>query len=171
MELHKALGLAALLILVLVAKIGCIGFGLWYEATYPGARDRMLAVYQTRRRKCLIVGAVNAIVGALLIVFLVATKVLGLVGILLAGTLIAFVVIGYGVGYRDLGARLASPAPETPWRTTLLGGLVAEAAFLAPIAGQVLALIMLFRGLGAVIITLMARKTILPQPETQSPQD
>jgi hypothetical protein len=165
MEPNKALGFATLLILVFTVKIGCIGLALWFEATYPAARDRMLTVYQTRRRKCIITGAVNAILGILLILFLFATKVLALPGILLLGALITLIVLGYGIAYRDFGARLAPPNPEATPRTTLLGGLTLEAAFLAPVFGQLLALTILARGLGAVIIALLARNAPAKNPK------
>jgi len=157
MELHKALGLAALFSLILLGKIGCIGLALWFEATYPAARGRMLENYRLRRRKCIVTGTVNAILGTVLIMFLFATKVLALVGLLLLGALVSAMAVGYGLAYRDLGVKLDGGGEKAPYRITLLGGLVLEAAYLAPVAGQILALIAAVRGLGAVIIALMTR--------------
>ena len=45
-----------------------------------------------------------------------------------------------------------------PVRDTLIGGLVIESAFYVPIVGQIFSLGFLFRGLGALLLTLITRE-------------
>jgi len=101
---------------------------------------------------------------------LVSTEVLALFGLALLLALGTMMVVGYGIAYRSLGLRLAmDPAAEKPLHSTLCGGAVAESAFCVPVIGQLLSLGVLFRGLGAVVITVLTRQSKVQETEPAAP--
>lgn len=162
-----SLGIAAILALLLALKAGLIGSALWFAAAYSRPYEHMCMVYQTQGSRCFFVGVIDAVAGLLLVILLMATKVLGLLGVLLFLALGAMVVAGYGVAYRNLGRRLVpDDVPDAQVRSIALGGVTMEAAFLVPVIGQILRMGVLFRGLGAVCITLLAWHGISRDAET-----
>jgi hypothetical protein len=165
-----ALGLLALLALALAVKAGFVAAAVWFDSTFPQAARRMLTAYQERGKRCFLVGLVNAVVVLILVPILIRTEILALLGLLLFGCLVVFIVVGYGIGYRDWGQRLEA-ASDSRIRQIVLGGLVAECAFLAPILGQLLSLGMLFKGLGAVVIALLARRNNTRQEQRRVAAD
>ncbi len=163
-QMTRSIGLLALAVLVLAVKAGFVAMALWYATTCPRSADRMLQFYQTQGRRCIVLGIVNLVVVLILISVLVATHILGILGILLFIALLAFVVAGYGAAYRSLGVRIRPESDAV--QAVLRGGIAAECAFLMPVLGQLLSLGMLLRGLGAAVLTaLSARK-----PEEQPPE-
>jgi len=152
-----ALGLLALTAIGIAVKVGFVAAAVWFDAAYPQARQRMLTAYQGRAKRCFLVGLVNALVVLILVPILIRTEILALLGLLLFGCLVVCIVIGYGIGYHDWGLRLQARTGSRI-QPVVMGGVVAECTFLAPILGQLLSLGMLFRGLGAVVIALLARR-------------
>ncbi len=160
--------LAALIAL----KIGFVGMAALCDLTWPRASQRTLDIYRARPFRCFWVGSVNAILGPLVALLLISTKVLAPFGLLLMLGLISLVVAGYGIGYHEIGLRLASSEREEHGPKTILqGGLLAEAAFLAPVLGQAFSLYILFRGLGAAIITLMTWRRVKGGPAQENPPE
>lgn len=159
------LALMASLLGLMLLKVGFVGMAILFDLRWPNASERMLDAYQTRARRCTVIGAVNAF--ACTIVFLILASTNNPVPIFLAILLLLFVgalvVFGYGIAYLDLGLRLSPDAAQrTRTQNILLGGIAAESAFLMPALGQLLSLATLLRGLGAVAITLLSRS---PSPE------
>ena len=169
--------LIALLSLLLAAKTGFVGAAIWFDRCYPALSGRMLKTYQTRSRRCFFVGLINVLGGMFLVVILLQLGPLALLGLALGIALIAFAVIGYGVAYHDLGLRFTDGGRFSSETVCILrGGLVAETTFMAPILGQILSLIYLFRGSGAVTLTLLSRvprtqaATQASTPDSRSPR-
>jgi len=166
----QALGFGVLWLPVLLAwlllKVGFVGMAVWYAATFPYAHSRMLAVYQKPGQRPFWIGVVNAVIGLLVGLLLLQTGILAFFGALVLFCLGAFSIAGYSLAYASLGARIFPPT-ETAVQTRHIfwGGLAAEAAFLIPVFGWVLALGMLFRGLGAVVSALLAGRRLPVQAE------
>jgi hypothetical protein len=165
-QLTRTLGLGGVCMLILtglatlvLVKLGSVLAALWFDSRYPELSDAMLRTYRNRPMRCLLVGLVNIIFGVILAFILLSTKVLALFGIalLLALTILAYV--GYFIGYRSAGVTIPLPqAGDTRAGALMLGGLVAEGAFLVPILGQLLSLVTKLRGFGAVTLALIARR-------------
>jgi len=102
---------------------------------------------------------VNALAVLFLCAVLFGTQLepLGLLGLALLLSLAALAMVGYSLSYHDLGRQLRDERAWTPARTILLGGIAAEAAFMAPVIGQVFSIGVLFRGLGAVVSAMLWR--------------
>ncbi len=154
-----ALGIMAVLFVWLALKTAFVGATVWFAAAYPDAAQRIFDTYETRRLRCFVVGLVNVIVGVLLALLLIATKVLAVLGILLLLALAIMAVVGFYAPYYSVGLRVLAQSP-TPSRvrTIVAGGLVAEVTFLLPLIGQLLSLVILFRSFGAVTHVLLARR-------------
>lgn len=157
---YRSLAIIALLCTGLALKVGFVGMAVWLNLTFPNFMQRAFDAYQTRVRRCVLLGTLNFIAIIVVGLILLKTKVLGLVGLVVLAMLMSMIVAGYAVAYRDIGMRLGeSSASKSNARLVLLGGIAAEAAFLAPILGQVFSLAVLFRGLGAVVISVLSRST------------
>jgi hypothetical protein len=174
-QLARTLGLSGVCMLILTAltavilvKLGSILAALWFDSRYPETSDTMLRLYRNKPLQCILVGLVNIIVGVILAIILLSTKVLALFGIALLLALAVMAYVGYFVGYRSAGATI--PLPQT-WDTRagalILGGLVAEGSFLVPILGQLLSLATKLRGFGAVTLALIDRRA--PRKEQPEP--
>ncbi len=159
MDPQKALGFIAMLLAYLAVKAGCVAMSVWLDKAAPAFTARAVNAYQGRAMRCFVLGAVNGVVLAFLFVVLVNVKVkaLGVLGILVLLATVAAVMTGYMIAYRDAGQRLRGESDWSATRTILLGGIMAELAFMAPIIGQVFSVGVLFRGLGAVISALLSR--------------
>ena len=161
MQPEKALGFMAFLLGCLTIKAACIAMSVWLNVSAPAFTARALSAYQARGKRCFILGVINGLVLVFLFIVLVNTqiKVLALLGILILLFTIALVLTGYMIAYHDFGARLRGERDWSALRATILGGVVAELAFLTPVVGQVFSLGVLFRGLGAVVTALLSRGT------------
>jgi len=166
-QLVRTLGLGGLCMLILtvlaaliLVKLGSILTALWFDSRYPEVSDTMLRTYRDKPMKCLLVGLVNVVVGLILALILLNTKVLALFGLALLLLLYVMGFVGYATGYRSAGTTIPLPSSwETRTGALMAGGLVAEGAFLVPILGQLLSLATLLRGFGAVTLALIARRT------------
>lgn len=159
MQPEKALGFMAFLLGCLTVKAACIAMSVWLDVSAPAFTARALNAYQSRGKRCFILGAVNGIILVFLFIVLVNTqiKALALVGFLILLLTIALVLTGYMVAYHDFGARLRADRDWSAMRSAIIGGVTAELAFLTPVVGQVFSLGVLFRGLGAVVIAMLSR--------------
>ena len=156
---ERALGILAGILACSVIKAGCVAFGIWCNAAAPNFIARALATYQQRGKWSFVLGVVNA--AALFLMFVILAnlkiKVLGMLGVLLLAALICLALTGCSLAYHDLGQRIRGENNWSSARTILLGGITAEAAFLAPVIGQLFSIAVLFRGLGAVVSALLRR--------------
>ncbi len=138
-------------------KAGFIGMAVWFHVAFPRAAGRTLQMYQTRGAKCFWVGMINTVVGLFLALSMIASGALALIGLLLIAALLVLASMGYAAAYQSLGLRAApSTVSQSQTRTVLWGGIVAELAFLVPVLGQILSLGVLFRGVGAAVLVLIA---------------
>ncbi len=149
--------LAALAVLVLI-KLGSILAALWLDSRYPELSDAMLQTYRNDPMRCLVVGLANVLMGVLLAIVLLNTKILALFGLALLLAVYVMGFVGYTVGYRSAGTTIPLSSWGTRTGEILLGGVVAESTFLIPILGQLLSLVTLLRGFGAVTLAIIARK-------------
>ena len=148
--------LLALLGLWLAKKAGLVGAAVWFEVTYPVMNARILRLSLQRPWKCGLLGLLNLVIGAILVLVLLATRIFGLVGIALAVCIGALALMGFAGAYLGLGRRLAGDeGTGSGPRAVLLGGITAEAAFMLPVVGQVAAVLVLLRGFGAACLALL----------------
>ncbi len=152
-------------------KAGCIGMALWFDATYPRAADRMTEAFQAAPRRCVVLGLVNAIGFAFIGIVLLQIPPLRLIGAIDFAWLAFAAVLSYGPAYRTLGDRLDAGRMDGPrFRTLLRGALVCEASYYAPLAGQLLSIGTMIRGLGAVMSTLLSSLWVRsPRPSKAAP--
>lgn len=162
-----ALTALALLALLLAVKAAFVAAALWYRLRCPGAAERMYCLLQTKRSKCFWLGLANLVCGVVLALLLISTEVLGLFGLALLAFLAGCIVVGYGLAYRELGARIAPD--EDGLTPMLLGGVLAETLYLLPLFGQLLSLGALVRGLGAVTLSIWLRREPIAWPEEAAP--
>lgn len=151
------------------AKIGLIGFAMYWTAAAPKYTARVHEAYTQRKTRCLIVGVVNLILLPFLSVLLISTQVLALPGLLVFAGTIALIAIGLGAHYREVGRRLFGDTYSLAG-TVMRGGAVAEASFYVPLAGQILMAVIAARGLGAVVITLLSRSARVEAPDEDAAQ-
>ncbi len=161
MDPNAPLAVIAFLLAWTLIKIGYIGAALLASFTWPNATERMLQLYRERPRKCFLIGMLNGIGIPVVSVLLVSTKVLALPGLFVFAVFIALTVIAYGVVYRDFGSRFEY---SDALRCAIAGGVTVESAFFLPIVGQVFSLGFLFRGLGALVLSLMKRDRAVSHP-------
>ena len=152
----EVLQLIALIIVCVVFRFAALALIVWFEAYYPDAADRMHAVYTDRGRRCVWLGLFNLVAWIFVAVLLISTKVLALFGLALFACLMCAAIIGFAPAYRELGQRLDGGADRSRTRNLFYGFVCLEAAFLTPFIGQLLAFGVLVRGLGAVIVALLA---------------
>ena len=165
------LGILALGFVCLLRKAGFVGMAVWFHSAHPRISEEMTGAFETRRWKCFILGLINAFGGLLLIIILLKTEVLALIGLLLFVILLTLAVLGFGAVYQSLGLRLAPPSPaDTRTKAIVIGGVAAESAFLVPVVGQLFALWVMFRGLGAIAIALRAARRRPAEPAVETPQ-
>jgi hypothetical protein len=165
-----SLGAVGLLCALLAIKAGFIGMAVWFHAWWPHAGERVHQMYQWRGAKCFWLGAINTVVGLFVAALMIASGTLTLIGLLLITALLALATTGYAAAYLNLGLQLISPAgSQSKVRTVVLGGIVTELSFLVPVLGQILSLGVLFRGLGAAVLALMAWRRDTRQTAPASP--
>jgi len=164
-ELAKAIGLGsagqvalAVLLGCVLLKVGRIGLAVWLEANFAKPIDDMVDLYRNRAGKCVLVGLIDLIAGLFVVALLLGAGPLGGLGLILFVCLVALAALGFAAAYLNLGRKLAADgAGDSPTRLIVKGGVTAEAAFLVPILGQLLELGMLFRGMGAAALVILAR--------------
>lgn len=165
MDPNAPLAVIAFLLAWTLMKVGYIGAALLASYTWPKATEQMLEIYRARPRKCFFIGMVNGIGIPVLGILLISTKVLALPGLFVLAVFIALTALAYGIVYRDYGSRYEYPNIV---HHTVVGGLLVESAFYLPVVGQILSLGFLFRGLGALVLSLIKRDTGSTRIEPQN---
>ncbi|NUM54871.1 MAG: hypothetical protein HUU46_14590 [Candidatus Hydrogenedentes bacterium] len=156
---EKALGFMAALLGLLAVKAGCVAMSVWLDKSAPAFTARALNVYQTRGKRSFVLGVVNGLL--LFFLFTALTnaqlKPLGVLGIVILLATAAAALTGYMIAYNDIGQRLRGERNWSATQTIIYGGITMEAAFMAPVIGQVFSIGVLFRGFGAVVSALLSR--------------
>jgi MFS family permease len=160
--------LASLLLLpVSVLALGALQAVL--AALFPRWTAATVLAVQQRRGVCVLWGLLLFLFTAIVTVLLAAmSQTLGALGVLFLLVLLLMALAGSPGIAVAFGARLlpTEAAPED--RTTLqglVGGLTLSFAAMAPVVGQLLALLLLLASSGATAVTLFARPPAkLPQP-------
>lgn len=162
---NRALVVVALLLVLLVTKAGSIAVAIWVDSTWPAFAARIQRAYAKRARRCVIVGFVNGMTALLIALAFLNMKGLELLGLVLLGCLVCAAILGYGAAYFHLGRRLVTSPDLAPgWKLLLVGGLAAEAAFMAPVIGQAFSVGVFFRGIGAVLRACISREPAVDSP-------
>ncbi len=157
-----------LFIVGFVKKTGLVAGAIWFETTCPERSERVFNAYTRRAGLCVLLGAAVGlpalIAGGALLFF-------GGFGLRAAGGLLIIAAVflmayGHGAAYLDAGRRLqgAFRAESAP-AVILTGGAVLEMAFLAPVAGQILAAVVWMRCLGAAVLALTGASAVGPAHE------
>jgi len=160
MERLTGAALAAMAILCVLAafKAGVIALGIWFTATWPEVTGRIHAVYRDRPGRCFLIGLANTAVLGFIGLALLSKEPLALLGLLLLLAVAFLHLWGRAAAYRRMAVKMdLDNAEEGAPRALALGGLVTELTFLVPAIGQVLYLGTTLRGMGAVVIALLAR--------------
>lgn len=149
-KLTGTLFILTLLFAILLIKGALIGAGVWFNASFPRAARRMGRAYARHGLRCFFIGIVNFVVVAVVSALSMEVPGANILGLALFGGLLSAIVFGLAITYRHTGGILRPGAADSPL-SVLYGGLCAEALFLAPVIGQVVWLVAVFRGLGAVV--------------------
>jgi hypothetical protein len=160
--------LMAALLLLLCVKAGFIAMALWMDSAWPRLVDRTVSHYARRPWRCVILGAINTIVGTLLALALLngpAALVSGAVALLL----LVLAALGYTAAYRGMARRVRPEERDTPG-TLLIGGVALEALFFFPVLGQLWSAGVLLRGLGAASLAMLTRREPVAQDELDTPE-
>lgn len=159
----EATGILVILLclwLLLVIKVGFIGMSVVIQHTIPSFIERASEHYRKKpRRFVILVGCMNGIVIPFISILLISTEVLALPGLLLLVCYLGLALLAYTVVYREMGAKLFEDVgANREVKITLYGGMVAEAAFLTPVYGQLYSIALFVRSLGAVTLAILGRK-------------
>lgn len=159
MEPTAPLAVMAAVLLWLIVKVGFVGCAVGLAVTHPKLVPELQQAYSKQRSRCYIFGIVNGLLLSVIGLILLSTQALALLGLLVFTALLMAAIAGYTAGYADLGERICGMRnPYSRIRVVMAGGILAECAFLAPLVGQALSLMMLLRGLGALTIVVQARR-------------
>lgn len=159
----EATGILVILLclwLLLVIKVGFIGMSVVIQHTIPSFIERASEHYRKKpRRFVILVGCMNGIVIPFISILLISTEVLALPGLLLLVCYLGLALLAYTVVYREMGAKLFEDVgANREVKITFYGGMVAEAAFLTPVYGQLYSIALFARSLGAVTLAILGRK-------------
>ncbi len=80
-------------------------------------------------------------------------------GLLLLLSYLWLALLSYTVVYREIGSDLFEDlGANRELKVTLYGGIVAEAAFLTPVLGQLCSIVLFIRSLGAVTLAILGHR-------------
>lgn len=160
MEPNGILAILLCLSLLIAIKVGFVGMSILIQHAKPEFIERASEHYRKKPRwRVIFVGLVNGVAIPLVSVLLISTQVLTLFGLLLLVAYLWLALLGYTVVYRDIGSRLFGDLEgNRELKITLYGGILAEAAFLAPVLGQLYSIALFIRSLGAVTLAILGRK-------------
>lgn len=164
------LAIFAILAVMAITKLASLAAALWLDGRFPEISDAMLRAFHERPGNCYFVGVVNLVFGLLIVLILLVSKIFALFGLILLVSIFVLGFAAYFVTYREVG-RFAQLRPGWDTRTGALiaGAIVAEAAFLVPVLGQLLSIGSLVRGFGAVTTTLVSRRRRNQTPPEATP--
>lgn len=161
MERLTALSLATMAIIafLLVLKSSVIALSIWLCTTWPERSEHIATAYRERPWRCLLIGLANTVVLVFIGLLLTSVEPLALIGLLLLAFVACLHLWGRSAAYRRMATKLGEPDDGGLPRALVMGGVVTELMFLLPVIGQVLYLGTTLRGMGAVVVTLVARGT------------
>lgn len=169
-QLAALLGLLTLLAATAAVLVCVLAIVLWLDVSFARASALAYGHYRHRGRRCFLTGFVNLAVGLFLVLVLIGTQVLAFLGFLLLAAMGFVAVFGLAAPFRHLGARLLRRDEANLW-PLLVGGIVAEFAFLVPVLGQILFAGVLIRGFGAAVMGILGARRerrearVLPRSE------
>ncbi len=143
--------------LLLALKAGFIGMSLLIQHAMPDFIERASEHYRKKPRwRINLLGIANGVGVPFISLLLVNMGILALPGILLLLGYLWMAFLAYTVVYHEFGSKLFEESAErSEFKATLYGGLVAEAAFLAPVFGQLYSIALFARSLGAVTMVIL----------------
>lgn len=146
--------------LLFAIKVGFVGMSILIQHAMPGFIERASEHYRKKPRRWVVVlGIVNGVAIPFISILLISTGVLSLPGFLLLLVYLWLALLGYTVVYRDIGSKLFEDlGANRELKVTLYGGMLAEAAFLVPVLGQLYSIGLFVRSLGAVTLTILGRR-------------
>ncbi len=160
MEPTGILTIVLCLWLLFAIKIGFVGMSILIQHAMPEFIERASEHYRKKpRRWVLFLGLLNGVAIPFISILLIGTNVLALPGILLLLVYLWLALLSYTVVYREIGLNLFEDLGlNRDLKLTLYGGMLAEAAFLAPVLGQLYSIALFIRSLGAVTLAILGRK-------------
>lgn len=160
MEPTGILTIVLCLWLLFAIKIGFVGMSILIQHAMPVFIERASEHYRKKpRRWVLFLGLVNGIAIPFISILLIGTNVLALPGILLLLVYLWLALLSYTVVYREIGLNLFEDLGlNRDLKLTLYGGMIAEAAFLTPVLGQLYSIALFIRSLGAVTLAILGRR-------------
>ena len=161
LALVKLGGAFLFLLILLVAKAATVAFG-YCASEYASKLFREgSAILRVSPWKCFLVGTVNLILAVILLWALFNLGPLSLFGILLFLLLLAGLLSARTLVYQRVGARLVGDLgdPESPpgARAHFCGGAATELAFLTPIVGQAVMIVVTLTTFGALVLAILSR--------------
>ncbi len=146
--------------LLFAIKMGFIGMSILIQHAMPGFIERASEHYRKKpRRWVILLGIMNGVAIPFISILLIRTEVLALPGILLLLSYLWLALLGYTVVYREIGSNLFEDlGGNREVKITLYGGMVAEAAFLTPVLGQLYSIGLFIKSLGAVTLAILGRR-------------
>ena len=159
MEPTAMLGVMLLLWLLIAIKAGFIGMAILIQHVMPGFIERSSEYYRKKPRwRALLLGLINGAAIPFIAILLISTEVLALPGLLLLVLYLWLTLLSYTVIYRWIGSNLFKEVDTNrEVKITLFGGMIAEAAFLVPLLGQVCSMVLFIQSLGAVSLAILSR--------------
>lgn len=150
------------LLFLLVAKAATVAFGYCVSEYAPQLFRRGGAILTVSPWKSLLVGAVNFVLGIVVISLLCQAGPLAALGVVLLIALSAGLLSARTLVYQKIGVRLVGDLsdPESPptARAHFCGGATLELAFLVPFLGQVTMVLVTLTTFGALTLAALGRK-------------
>lgn len=159
MEPAGILGILLWIAIFVVVKIGFVGMAILIQHSKALFVERASHRYESiSKLQTIILGLVNGVGIPFVAILLISTEVLAIFGLALLVFYIWLALLSYTVVYRSIGVKLFGEFNNhSDLKTTLIGGVIAESAFFAPIVGQLYSLWLFMRGLSSVILAILVR--------------
>jgi len=159
MEPTVIIAMMLLLWLLIAIKAGFIGMAVLIQHAMPGFIGRAGEYYRKKPRwRALLLGIINGVAIPFISILLISTEVLALPGLLLLILYLWLMLLSYTVIYRCIGSSLFEElGTNREVKITLFGGMIAEAAFLMPLLGQLCSMALFIQSLGAVSLAILSR--------------
>ena len=151
------------LLLFFVIKLSFIGMAILIQHARPDfikrAHEQYTKTKKGTRLLIIVLGLLNGVAIPFIALLLISTEVLALPGLLVLLVYLWMALLSYTVIYRSIGLKvLEDTDSNSEFRITLIGGLIAEAAFFTPVLGQLYSIALFIRSLGAIVLTVMKRR-------------
>lgn len=154
----KALWTIALVMALLLLKASVVAFVVGLIYSRPGFCQRVHEAYADRPRRAFVIGLVNTLLLLFIVAFLLNVKPLGLLGIFVFAGLCALHLAGRTARYREVAEQTGGGQEAVQGFTAWIrAGALVELAFLAPLVGQIVYLVVTMRCAGACTLALLGR--------------